>query len=752
MPDYDFTVLSPHEFECLCRDLLQKKENVYVESFKDGPDGGIDLRFADVKAKVPDGKQNKVVVQVKRYKDFNELLPTLRKEVVKARKLDQSGYYLMTSIGLTPANKDKIIELFSPHIKNSEDIFGRDDLNNLLGQFPDIEKQYYKLWLSSTNVLETILNKRYSVWTQIEKDEIERSIRLYVKNPCFDRALEILQKNRFVIISGIPGVGKTTLAQMLVNYLLANGYDEFVSIEGDLDAFAELKKEDKKQVFYFDDFLGANFLEDQRLNGNGKLLNMIEAIRRSADKLLILTTREYILQEAMQKYDRMKTNNLEVAKCILNLGAYTTAIRAGILYNHLTEANLPHAYIDSLLCDGKYLKLIGHSNFNPRVIEYFIGRGRWKECKPEDFVKTFTRYFDKPYSVWEDVFSNRPHAEQYALWVLLTMGQPVLLSDWKTAYLNFCRVAGSELMLTAESIVGWGKIIRNLFGTFVKTRYISNSDDKLVEFINPSIYDFLFSYDRSDDLSRLLIKGSCFIEQIYTIFGDKDNDCIWKIPDSLYNLVDQQISKITDEYKSCGTTKVRDSQLTQIKSTILQGLYECSFRFSEVNKNFHFVERHVSPALIKLDCGPFRVKCHILARLDWSKVHFQPCEILNYLSEHATSVFDYVWFIRLCVVLKSNILENADFADKFLSSFKDEADSCSDYDEAEGLIDALDIIRNLAPFIVRDEYFKSAEIKLRKTMEKLDHPTLQNKWGDRIVIESNSDVDEMFGCLKHCDI
>ena len=128
------------------------------------------------------------MVQVKRYKDCQSLLPALRKEADKVRRLNHARYYLMTSAGLTPGNKEKIQKIFEPYIKRSDDIFGKDDLNNLLGRFPEIEKQHYRLWLSSTNVLETIFNKRYSTWTQIEKDEIERSIRLYVKNPSFDKS------------------------------------------------------------------------------------------------------------------------------------------------------------------------------------------------------------------------------------------------------------------------------------------------------------------------------------------------------------------------------------------------------------------------------------------------------------------------------------------------------------------------------------------------------------------------------------
>ena len=142
MPDYDFQILQPNEFEHFTRDLLQKKEGVLIESFTPGRDRGIDLRFSKVKG-------NNTIVQAKRYKDYRTLKSVLTKEVPKVKALKPSRYILSTSVGLTPDNKTEIYNLFFPYIKDTLDILGKDELNNLLGQYPDIEKQYYKLWLGS---------------------------------------------------------------------------------------------------------------------------------------------------------------------------------------------------------------------------------------------------------------------------------------------------------------------------------------------------------------------------------------------------------------------------------------------------------------------------------------------------------------------------------------------------------------------------------------------------------------------------
>lgn len=46
MSNYDFKQLCPHDFELVSRDLIQARDNLILESFKLGKDGGIDFRHA----------------------------------------------------------------------------------------------------------------------------------------------------------------------------------------------------------------------------------------------------------------------------------------------------------------------------------------------------------------------------------------------------------------------------------------------------------------------------------------------------------------------------------------------------------------------------------------------------------------------------------------------------------------------------------------------------------------------------------
>lgn len=98
--DYDFRILQPSEFECFSRDLLQAREKIFIESFADGKDKGIDLRFAYDKTKT-------CIVQCKRYKDWIELKGSLKKEIEKVKKLNPQRYILTTSVDLTVAQRKR---------------------------------------------------------------------------------------------------------------------------------------------------------------------------------------------------------------------------------------------------------------------------------------------------------------------------------------------------------------------------------------------------------------------------------------------------------------------------------------------------------------------------------------------------------------------------------------------------------------------------------------------------------------------
>lgn len=691
MSNYDFQILQHNEFEHLTRDLLQKKEGVFVESFTPGTDSGIDLRFAKVRGDV-------AIVQAKRYKDYALLKRVLQKEVDKVKQLDPNRYIISTSVGLTPQNKAEIQTMFSPYIRSTEDILGKDDLNNLLGLYPEIEKQYYKLWLGSTAVLEDILNKRINNWSSIEMEAIQREVSTYVMNSSFNNALDILTTNRYVVISGIPGIGKTTLARMLAYYLLSQGYEEFVKLETIGDAAQKLTA-GKKQVFFFDDFLGSTFFQNDEKGFDQKIVAFIDKVKHEPDKIFILSTREYILAEAKQTFEVFTTNNIELAKCVLDLSDYTESIRAEILYNHLAVAELPMEYVRALLSDRSYLQIIKHNNFNPRIIETFLNKKLYQNISSNRFVYKFVEFFDRPFAVWELAYRQLKPVAQYALLVRSSMGdRPVLLSDWYLATKQFIKGAESEIHLTLNELI-WNDTMKILEGTFVLTK--RRDGEYLVGYQNPSVYDFLMEWLKElHDIQEYIIRESFFPEQLYMAFSNTENPVFInygriKLQESVMPTLKTAFKRHLTNNNYC-TLKHFGFSSERKPQGIVDYLLDFERSYRDVYKqNPDLIEGVVEQKLFENKETPLVKRLHLLEVLAMETRQKLNLEQLSKLvADEAMSLDDFTTAMNLLSVTEAgkDVLESDEFLEKVEKTFERELENADSDEDCDRISDCLSML------------------------------------------------------------
>jgi len=509
MPNYDFKQLSPHDFEQLTRDLIQARDGIILESFKSGRDLGIDFRHSHA--------TGNVIVQCKHYAGtgLSGLMSSLKQESVKAAKLKATRYILITSVGLTPSNKAEIQILFGTMLVTG-DILGTDDLNNLLGLYSAVEQQHYKLWLSSRVVLDRVIHNASLTQSEFDVWRVNRDIHRYVRSAAYPRAITMLDSDHVVIISGAPGVGKTSLAKMLLYTYLERGY-EAISILSDFQSGRERYQPGKNQIFYFDDFIGATFLGERASaftrNEDRAILDFIEMVKTSPTARLVMTTREHILRQAVATSEKLKHSTIIDSRCVVAIGDYSQDQRAEILYNHVYFSDLPEDYRIALLTDRFYKEIVRHKKFNPRLIDWLSTFQRLKKIPAEEYQSFVRDLLADPAEIWRHAYEQQiSDAARSVLLALYSYKGKCAPSALKRAFRELHGLRAQRYGFKTEAS-DLRRALGELNGAFIRP-------GDQIEVIDPSVLDMLNAVVRQDTGNALdMIEGAASFEQARHIWA-----------------------------------------------------------------------------------------------------------------------------------------------------------------------------------------------------------------------------------------
>ncbi|WP_253957311.1 restriction endonuclease [Paenibacillus oleatilyticus] len=533
MSNFDFhALLEPLEFEGLVCDIVQLREGIFLETYKEGRDSGIDGLYIDSNGR-------KTIVQAKRYKNFNKLCRDLeRLELPKVRNLNPDRYILGVSFEFGLGEKEKIKELFDGYISSEGDILGKKDMNRLLRdpKYEWIVQAYPKLWMPSITIFKKILNE--SVHRAAYKESAEElkealnTSKVFVPTRIYREALHKWSQNHVIILSGEPGVGKTSMAYLLaLAYLQPNDLDGFVWANS-IDDVYKMLEDEKKQVFILDDFWGSIFHEEHRRRNDENRLNKLikRIIESKVTKRLILTTREYVLQQGLQKHPELR-DTLDKYSLICTMEEYGYGEKTSILFRHLYVSKLEYEYVNYLF--GKYSEIIYHPNYNPRVLAIFLNKELDIDCSPEEYYNELWDYFDNPGAFWESIFKElSPEAKMVAL-LLLISSTPMRLSDMNTCYVKYIHHFSDR-----TNILNLGECIAELEKTMIKSFYSKEEEEILLKFNMPAVQDFLYSYikENSEHCIPLILRCCAFFNQLQFLLEHQAIHC----SDIVLKLIEEQ--------------------------------------------------------------------------------------------------------------------------------------------------------------------------------------------------------------------
>ena len=462
--------LSAEEFQEFATEFISIKEKEQFYNNGLGKDKGIDFYNAD----------GTIIGQVKNQKEnFNTLKNSLKKEVTRVQKFDR--YILITSQNLKKEQKETLIEMFSGHLKMN-DIIDKEMLNRLLSkkEYHELELKYYQLYIPSSNILfntiENIKNKSIHLQTQIELNEINKEKEIYAITDSYKQALENLLNKKVIIITGEPGIGKTTLGRMLIiNLIKKIKNSEFIKVSS-VDELYDVYQKNKNQIYFFDDFWGdTEYNLSISSEMQKKLYNFISLIEQE-NKYLIITSREYIFQEGLEINNKI-SNEFTKHQFLLKANDLSLITKFNILYNHIV--NYPLSYEHTKILLMFYSNILNSPNYTPRLIhDFFKDYNKYKHLKPFDLYIEFMDYLKHPYEHFQKDLKKQPvEIKVLLLLIFLNEGQ-ISIEKLKIDFNNIFKNTGDKF---SDYIT----ITENTFTNITKTK------EPTISLKNPTYKDFL---------------------------------------------------------------------------------------------------------------------------------------------------------------------------------------------------------------------------------------------------------------------
>lgn len=486
----NFSNLNDVEFEYLCKDVMSKMLGKKLQRFGVGRDGGIDL--------TDDAYRKNVIVQVKHYikTDVTGLLTSLKKEIAKVKANHPKKYYICCSKELTPQNKQDIYAMFSGYMESTANIITLIEISDFLDrpENADILHKHFKLWIESTNILTDIFTNDICIDSEALLCDIEESVHMFVKTSAYDYAISCLEKSNVLIIVGNPGVGKTITSKMLVLYYAALGFRVRYTTDGaDL---ASLKKAlsqspDTKEVILLDDCFGQAYFSMKETQEN-ELLVLIKYVKMNSNKLLIMNSRVTIYREATERTPNLvkSLDKKEYKAFVLDMTNISVIEKAKIFYNHLFFGGVPQSYREDIKDGKKYIKIVNHTNYNPRIIEFVTNKRQYEAVEPSKYSEFIIQCLKNPEQVWENEYERRlVNTDRILLNTLYSLtNTTILLEVVKKCYMHRISIMqGVDL-----SINHFEQSLKRLQNSMIKIVDVVNK--KMLSVANPSVNDFLSAH------------------------------------------------------------------------------------------------------------------------------------------------------------------------------------------------------------------------------------------------------------------
>jgi len=396
----------------------------------------------------------------------------------------------------------------------------------VLPKYQYLLKTYSKLLVPNLKyveiALENVVNKKFCNKTKYFFNTIAKEHKLYHNTNILKSCIERLEENKILILTGNPGVGKTTTAKMIANYfyhqrvnILFLDNNDFSEVEG---LYAD------NQLIIVDDFWGQNFSPDIKQGSTLREFNrIIEGYKNNSNRYLLLTSREYIIKDVWNNSEFETKEILENEKYLIDLNGYSEEDKVKIFLNHLLFLDFKKEYFSYLKYNDLLENIIHHRNYSPRHIEYFIKQLKHEEVNQYAFFKRFYKYLDSPQEYWNNNFHNLNDTSQLILLIILISSDPIdkidLEKTFEATQESTRRILNKNIRPTdfENELI----LLEDFYIVSDKSDY---SNQVLIRFQSPGIKDYLLEYLRTEGKFWIkpLLENAPYFNQLNFIFSTKE--------------------------------------------------------------------------------------------------------------------------------------------------------------------------------------------------------------------------------------
>jgi len=289
------------EFERLCQALLTSAHGVAIESWGGSGDGGRDA-YSQGPLAFPEPGESQAgpfIFQAKFVEQANaagaDVAPALRKAVSaelkrieerrNANRWEAPGCYaLLTNAPLSASLRDDLRSRLEGGLPGARVVLcGEGELSAMLASAPEGIRTTFPQLLGIQDLqalIQKAVGRDAAVRGDLIMQEAAELAPRFVPTNAYGEALSVLAKHGFVVLTGPPEMGKTTIALMIALARLSAGWEVY-DCSGPSDLF-KVHNSDANQVFLADDAFGSTeYTPDRALRWAEDLHKVLRAVDSS---------------------------------------------------------------------------------------------------------------------------------------------------------------------------------------------------------------------------------------------------------------------------------------------------------------------------------------------------------------------------------------------------------------------------------------------------------------------------------------